>query len=68
MIEEDLKNYPPILSVTNLKEILGVSEHIVRKMVSSEGFPTIDRNITGRRILVPKQGFIKWLERQSKID
>jgi len=27
IIEEDLKNYPPILSVTNLKELRGISNN-----------------------------------------
>jgi len=65
MLEEDLKDYPAILNVANLEEILGVSEHIVRRIVNSKGFPKLDKSLVGRRILIPKLGFIKWLESQS---
>lgn len=67
MLEEDLKDYPAILSVKDLTKILDLSEPMVRRIVHSHGFPKIDKSYSGRRILVPKQGFINWLEKQCQI-
>lgn len=64
----DLQDLPAILSVKDVSKVLQVSEPKAREIVYSEGFPIINRVLTGRRLLIPKQGFINWLEGQYQYE
>lgn len=68
MFEEDLKDYPAILSIKDIATILGISEPKAREIVYSKGFPILKRALTGKRILIPKQGFINWIQEQYQYD
>lgn len=53
---------PLFLKITDLADILQVSEPKAREIAYSRGFPIMDREITGRRIVIPKLAFISWAE------
>lgn len=61
---KDLDDLPAVLSIKDIAKVLQMSEPKVREIVYSDGFPILNRKLTGRRLLVPKQGFINWLEEQ----
>lgn len=68
MFGEDLKDYPAILKIKDIANILQVSEPKAREIVYSQGFPIINRKLTGKRLLIPKQGFIKWIQDQYQYE
>lgn len=68
MFEEDLKGYPAILSIKDIASIFQISEPKAREIVYTDGFPIINRKLTGRRILIPKQEFIRWLKDQYQYE
>lgn len=51
------------LSVQELSSQMGISLPKAYELVKSKGFPTIR---IGKRILVPVEGFHKWLKEKSK--
>lgn len=63
-----IEDLPLMLSLKDVANVLQISEPKAREIVYSEGFPIINRKLTGRRILVPKQGFINWLESQYQYE
>ena len=50
------------MSVQELSHELGISKPKAYELVKSEGFPSIQ---IGRRIVVPTDGFKRWLARQT---
>jgi len=50
------------MSVQELSHELGISKPKAYELVKSEGFPSIQ---IGRRIVVPTDGFKRWLSRQT---
>lgn len=53
------------MSVQELSHELGISKPKAYELVKSEGFPSIQ---IGRRIVVPTDGFKRWLARQTGDD
>ena len=66
MKDTKFKSYddlPPMLSVPDLTEALGISRAGAYELVKSEGFPTLH---IGNRILIPKDELIAWIKRSTK--
>lgn len=53
---------PLILTVENVSNILGISRVGAYELVKTESFPSIR---IGRRITVPRDSFVQWLEKES---
>ena len=65
MKESKYKSYeelPLMLSVTDMAEVLGISRAGAYELVKTEGFPAFS---IGSRIIIPKDGFIAWIKRQT---
>ncbi len=54
-----LEELPLSLSVSDVSRILGIGRANAYELCHSNNFPAI---VIGRRIVVPKLAFIKWLE------
>jgi predicted DNA-binding transcriptional regulator AlpA len=54
-----LDNYPDVLNVHDVQEILGIGRQQAYQLVSSNAFHTIR---IGRRIKILKEVFIAWLQ------
>ena len=65
---KDLQDLPAILNIKDISKLLQISEPKAREIVYSDGFPILRRALTGRRLLIPKQGFINWLEEQYQFE
>ncbi len=67
MRESKFKNYtdlPLTLTAPEVGEVLGISRASAYELVRSEGFP---RMIIGKRILVPKEKFLAWIDAQAEV-
>lgn len=53
---------PLMLSVPEVAAVLGISRAGAYELVKSEGFPSLK---IGSRIVVPKEKFIDWIDRQT---
>jgi len=65
MKEHRFKQYedlPLTLTVLEVGEALGISRAAAYALVRSDGFPCLR---IGNRILVPKDKFIAWIDKQS---
>jgi len=56
---------PAILQAKHLAEIMGLFIPLTYELMNSEGFPVI-RIMGGKRLIVPKDNFILWLNSQSR--
>lgn len=65
---KSLDDLPAVLNIKDIAKVLQLSEPKAREIVYSQGFPILNRALTGRRILIPKQGFINWLEEQYQYE
>lgn len=63
-----LDDLPLFLSVKDLADVLQISEPKAREIAYSDGFPIMDRNLTGRRIVIPKMAFLNWAEQNMVFD
>ena len=52
-----------ILSVEDLQQVLGIGRHTAYDLVNRTDFPTIR---LGRKILVPRDALMRWLDRQTQ--
>lgn len=59
---KELESFPDILTVMELKELLGIGREQAYELVKSEDFPT---KRIGRRIIIYKPNLIKWLEKNN---
>jgi excisionase family DNA binding protein len=59
ILENEVDRLPLTLTVTELAGILRISKKNTYELVHSDSFPSIT---VGRRILIPKPAFKKWLE------
>ena len=59
---EDL---PLTLNPTDVANALGISRVNAYNLCHSVGFPAIR---LGKRILIPKEGFLKWLNEQRMVE
>ena len=50
------------LNADQVGDILGISRTKAYELVKSEGFPKIQ---LGKRIVIPKDAFIRWIEQQT---
>ena len=50
---------PSCLKTEHIAEYLGVGRATAYNLVNSEGFPRV---MVGRRIVVPKDAFLNWVE------
>ena len=53
---------PIMLNANNIAQTLGISRAGAYELMHSEGFPTLR---IGKRIMVSKDRFIQWIERNS---
>lgn len=68
MRETKFKNYsdlPLTLTALEVGEVLGISRAAAYELVCSKGFPSMR---IGTRILVPKDKFIRWIDKQTEVD
>lgn len=63
-----LEDLPLFMSVKDLADVLQLSEPKAREIAYSDGFPIMDRNLTGRRIVIPKMAFLNWAEQNMVFD
>lgn len=67
MRESKFKTYqdlPLTLTAPEVGEVLGISRASAYELVRSEGFP---RMKIGKRILVPRDKFIQWIDQQAEV-
>ena len=53
---------PLTLNVSNIAKILGISKQNAYSLCHNKNFPCV---IIGRRMIIPKLAFIKWMENPS---
>lgn len=51
------------MNVADLQQALGIGRAQAYELVNRADFPTIR---LGRKIIIPKDGFMRWLERQTE--
>lgn len=61
-MEKYLEQYPPVLSVDEVANILGVTGKTVRHLIKAGDINSIK---VGRLIRIPKNRLIEYLERQD---
>lgn len=57
-----MEQLPITLSANQVAQVLGISRANAYTLMHSKGFPTIQ---IGRRMVVPKNKLIEWMERQT---
>ena len=65
MNQKQYRNFeelPLIMSMTDVAAVLGISRAGSYKLAHSEAFPAFQ---IGRRIVVSRENFLGWLDRQS---
>ena len=65
MNETVYKSYdqlPAVLTAKELAKLLRISRSGAYSLITKEGFPALK---LGKRIIVPKDLFIKWLEKEA---
>ena len=58
-------NLPTVLNATQLATALGISRAGAYQLLNTESFPTLR---IGKRLLVPKDKLIDWIERNTGGD
>jgi hypothetical protein len=58
-MNKEIEKLPISLKVTDISTVLGISIGNAYNLCHSKNFPSVK---IGRRIVVPKLAFIKWLE------
>ncbi|MCC5910050.1 MAG: helix-turn-helix domain-containing protein [Clostridiaceae bacterium] len=59
---KSVEELPLFLKASDLADILQISLPKALELIHSKGFPKMDRELTGKRIIIPKQAFIRWAE------
>lgn len=59
----NFEDLPIMLSVNDVKDILGVSRAHIYNIFHSEGFPTVK---IGNRLIVSKESLKRWLEEKEQ--
>lgn len=54
-----IEDLPLSLTVESIAKVLGLSKKSAYELCHSEGFPCVH---VGRRMIIPKLAFIKWME------
>ena len=60
----NIDELPLSLTVEDVSRILGIGKQNAYELCHSEGFPSV---MVGRRIIIPKLAFIRWMENPNKI-
>lgn len=55
----NVDDLPLSLTVEDIGDIMGLSKNEAYELCHSKGFPCV---IVGRRMIIPKLAFLKWLE------
>lgn len=55
----NVDDLPLSLTVEDIGDIMGLSKNKAYELCHSKGFPCV---IVGRRMIIPKLAFLKWLE------
>ena len=58
-----MEQLPITLSANQVAQVLGISRANAYTLMHSKGFPTIQ---IGKRMVVPKNKLIEWMERQAE--
>ena len=61
LTKADIENMPFTMNAKQVAEILGVARNSAYTLMHSEGFPTMH---VGRRLLVPKDKLLQWMDDQ----
>ena len=67
MRESKFKSYqdlPLTLTAPEVGEVLGISRAAAYELVRSEGFP---RMKIGKRVLIPRDKFIAWIDENTEV-
>ena len=67
MRESKFKSYqdlPLTLTAPEVGEVLGISRASAYELVRSDGFP---RMKVGKRILIPRDKFIQWIDENTEV-
>ena len=59
----DVNALPAILTIENVRQILGVSRPTAYELAHRQGFPTMR---FGRAIRIPRDAFLRWLEAEAE--
>ncbi|MGH1297216.1 helix-turn-helix domain-containing protein [Bacillus pretiosus] len=62
---DSTKDYPIMLNVTHLEEILGVAKRTAYGIMDQKGFPLVK---LGRKKVVPRDAFFNWLEKGEGVS
>ena len=57
-----MEQLPITLSANQVAQVLGISRANAYTLMHSKGFPTVQ---IGKRMVVPKNKLIEWMERQT---
>ena len=63
-----LEDLPLFLNIQDLADELQLSLPKAREIAYSDGFPIMDRRLTGRRLVIPKREFLDWAEQNMVFD
>ena len=64
-MNNNYENLPTVLNATQLASALGISRAGAYQLLNTETFPTLR---IGKRLLVPKDKLIDWIERNTGGD
>ena len=59
---KDFQELPGIMTIKHLQDALGISRPKAYELAHTQGFPVIR---LGKVLRVPKDAFLRWLEKQS---
>ena len=59
---QNFEDLPLMLNATDLEHALGISRSSAYELMRKDGFPSLK---IGSRIVVPKDKFIEWVERNA---
>lgn len=57
-----INDLPIMLSVKDITNVLGLSPAKTYSLINTEGFPRLQ---VGKRLIVPKERFIEWIEKNT---
>lgn len=59
------EDYPLVLTVTDIMEILGIGKRVAYELMDREGFPTVR---IGKLKRVNREAFFEWIDQQGKVS
>jgi excisionase family DNA binding protein len=61
----DVAGLPAVLTLKHVQDVLGISRPKTYELAHTRGFPAVR---FGRAIRVPREAFLRWLERQAGVE